>query len=155
MYLIYTGSKDTYITNKIIDGAFSASDANVGQAGTIDMFKLYDETPLNGLTGSSEISRGLIKFDFSPLRALTASAIDINDSSFRVKMKLHNLLGGNAVPTNFTLVAAPLSMSFREGFGRDVSAFSDLDTANFYTASVSSGTPNTWFLSGAKIKAGY
>tara|TARA_B100000700_G_scaffold295202_1_gene357891 strand:+ start:1625 stop:3163 length:1539 start_codon:yes stop_codon:yes gene_type:complete len=149
MYLIYTGSKDTYITNKIIDGAFSASDANVGQAGTIDMFKLYDETPLNGLTGSSEISRGLIKFDFSPLRALTASAIDINDSSFRVKMKLHNLLGGTAVPTNFTLVAAPLSMSFREGFGRDVSAFSDLDTANFYTASVSSGTPNTWFLSGA------
>ena len=149
MYLIYTGSKDTYITNKIIDGAFSASDANVGKAGTIDLFKLYDETPLNGVTGSAEISRGLIKFDLSPIKALTGSVIDINDSSFKVKMKLHNLLGGTAVPTNYTLVAAPLSMSFREGYGRDVSAFADLDSANFYTASVSSGVPSTWFLSGA------
>jgi hypothetical protein len=149
MYLIYTGSKDTYITDKIIDGAFSASDANVGQAGTIDLFKLYDETILNGTTGSVEISRGLIKFDLSPLKSLTGSVIDINDSSFKVKMKLHNLLGGTAVPTNFTLVAAPLSRSFREGFGRDVSAFADLDTANFYTASIDSGSPSVWFLSGA------
>ena len=149
MYLIYTGSKDTYITNKIIDGAFSASDANVGRAGTIDIFKLYDETPLNGVTGSAEISRGLIKFDLSPLKALTGSVIDINDSSFKAKIKLHNLLGGTAVPSNFKLFVAPLSQSFREGFGRDLASFADLDSANFYTASVSSGSPVSWFLSGA------
>tara|TARA_Y100000592_G_C5475739_1_gene322162 strand:- start:2043 stop:3581 length:1539 start_codon:yes stop_codon:yes gene_type:complete len=149
MYLVYTGSKDTYITDKIIDNSFSASDANVGQAGTIDIFKLYDETVLNGTTGSAEISRGLIKFDLSPIRELTGSLIDINDSSFKVKMKLHNLLGGTAVPSNFTLVVAPLSKSFDEGFGRDLSAFSDLDVANFYTASVTSGTPSTWEVSGA------
>lgn len=149
MYLIYTGSKDTYITNKIIDGAFSASDANVGQAGTIDIFKLYDETPLNGVTGSAEISRGLIKFDLTKLKALTGSVIDINDSSFKAKVKLHNLLGGTAVPSNFTLVLTPLSQAFREGFGRDLSAFADLDSANFYTASVSSGSPVAWFVSGA------
>ena len=149
MYLIYTGSKDTYITNKIIDGAFSASDANVGRAGTIDIFKLYDETPLNGVTGSAEISRGLIKFDLSPLKALTGSVVDINDSSFKVKMKLYNLLGGTAVPTNFTMFVAPLSQSFREGYGRDIAAFADLDTANFYTASVSNGSPVLWYLSGA------
>ena len=131
MYLVYTGSKDTYITDKIIDNSFSASDANVGQAGTIDIFKLYDETVLNGTTGSAEISRGLIKFDLAPIRELTGSLIDINDSSFKVKMKLHNLLGGTAVPSNFTLVVAPLSKSFDEGFGRDLSAFSDLDVANF------------------------
>lgn len=149
MYLIYTGSKDTYITDKIIDAAFSASDANVGQAGTIDIFKLYDESLLNGSTGSVELSRGLIKFDLSPIKALTGSVIDINDSSFKVKMKLHNLLGGTAVPTNFTLVVAPLSRSFNEGFGRDLSAFSDLDTANFLTASVTAGTPAIWYASGA------
>ena len=149
MYLVYTGSKDTYITNKIIDNAFSASDANVGQAGTIDIFKLYDETVLNGATGSAEISRGLIKFDLSPIRALTGSLIDINDSSFKAKIKLHNLLGGTAVPSDFTLVVAPLSKSFDEGFGRDVGSFSDLDVANFYTASINSGTPVTWEVSGA------
>jgi len=149
MYLIYTGSKDTYITDKIIDGAFSASDANVGRAGTLDIFKLYDETPLNGVTGSCELSRGLIKFDLSPLKALTGSVIDINDSSFKAKIKLHNLLGGTAVPSNFTLVVAPLSRSFDEGWGSDLVAFSDLDSANFYTASVTSGTPATWYASGA------
>jgi len=149
MYLIYTGSKDTYVTNKIIDGAFSASDANVGQAGTIDIFKLYDETPLNGVTGSAEISRGLIKFDLSPLKALTGSVIDINDSSFKVKMKLYNLLGGTAVPSNFTMFVAPLSQSFREGYGRDLASFADLDSANFYTASVSNSSPVAWYLSGA------
>ena len=149
MYLIYTGSKDTYITNKIIDGAFSASDANVGQAGTIDIFKLYDETSLNGTTKLSEISRGLIKFDLLPLHALTGSSIDINASSFSAKIKLHNLLAGTATPSNFTLILAPLSRSFTEGSGRDLSAFADLDVANFYTASVSSGTPSTWYMSGA------
>ncbi len=149
MYLIYTGSKDTYITNKIIDGAFTASDANVGRAGTVDIFKLYNETLLGQQTGSAEISRGLIKFDFNPIRALTGSVIDINDSSFKVKMKMHNLLGGTAVPSNFTLVVAPLSKSFDEGFGRDLVAFSDLDSANFLTASVTNGSPSVWFVSGA------
>ena len=149
MYLIYTGSKDTYITNKIIDGAFSASDANVGQAGTIDIFKLYDETSLNGTTKLAEISRGLIKFDLLPLHALTGSSLDINADSFSAKIKMHNLLAGTATPSNFTLVLAPLSRSFTEGSGRDLSAFADLDVANFYTSSMSSGTPVTWHLSGA------
>ena len=44
MYLILTASSDTYITNKIIDNDYRAIDANVGRAGTIDIFKLYDES---------------------------------------------------------------------------------------------------------------
>ena len=149
MYLVFTGSKDTYITNKIIDGAFSASDANVGRAGTIDIFKLYNETMLGTQSGSHEISRGLIKFDLDPIKALTGSVIDINDSSFKVKMKLHNIIGGNAVPSNFTLVAAPLSHSFDEGNGRDLISFADLDSANFITASVTANVPTVWHVSGA------
>ena len=46
MYRILTASKDTYITNKIIDNSFRASDANVGEAGTLDLFKLYDENKI-------------------------------------------------------------------------------------------------------------
>ena len=41
MYRILTASADTYITNKIIDNSFRAKDANVGQAGTLDLFKLF------------------------------------------------------------------------------------------------------------------
>jgi len=149
VYLIFTASKDTYITDKIIDSDFRATDANVGQAGTIDLFKLYNETTLNDLTGTAEISRGLIKFDLSPLKSLTGSVIDINSSKFKVKMQLSNLVAGTATPSNFTLVVTPLSQSFREGVGRDLSSFADLDTANFVTASISNSSAVVWNVSGS------
>ena len=83
MYLILTSSKDTYITNKIIDGKFRATDANVGQAGTIDLFKLYDESTLSGEDAPVEISRALIKFDIERLKSLTGSNLDITNSTFK------------------------------------------------------------------------
>ena len=154
MYLILTASKDTYITNKIIDNKFRATDANVGEAGTIDIFKLYDESVyVSGstrITGSvRETSRGLIKFELDKLQTLTASILDLNSSKFQARLKMYDIMGGQATPSNYSLVLYPLSMSFDEGIGRDVSAFSDLDTANFITASVSNGSPALWNMSGA------
>ena len=43
MQRILTASKDTYITNKIINNSFRATDSNAGSAGTLDLFKLYNE----------------------------------------------------------------------------------------------------------------
>jgi len=149
MYLIFTASHDTYITDKIIDSSFRATDANVGQAGTLDLFKLYNETALNNLTGTAEISRAMVKFDLQPIKNLTGSVIDVNSSNFKVKMQLSNMVAGTATPSNFTLVVTPLSQSFREGAGRDLSSFADLDTANFITASISAGSAVTWNVSGS------
>jgi hypothetical protein len=154
MYLILTSSKDSYITNKIIENKFRATDANVGKAGTIDIFKLYEEsTFLSGstrITGSiRENSTGLIKFDFEKLNALTSSNLDINSSRFSAKLKMYDILGGQATPSNYSLVTYPLSMSFDEGIGSDVTSFSDLDVCNYITASYSSGSPVLWHMSGA------
>ena len=44
MFYILTASADTYITNKVIDNKFRATDGNVGRAGTLDLFKLFDES---------------------------------------------------------------------------------------------------------------
>ncbi len=44
MFYILTASADTYITNKIINNNYRATDANVGMAATLDLFKLYDES---------------------------------------------------------------------------------------------------------------
>jgi len=60
-----------------------------------------------------------------------------------------DIMGGHAVPTNFNLLLFPLSQSFDEGNGRDVSSFGDLDAANFVTASYKDGAASTWFASGA------
>lgn len=149
MIVVCTASADTYITDKIISGQFRATDANVGRAGTLDLFKLYNETALLGVTGQTEISRLLIKFDLQPLYDLTGTILDINSSNFKAYLQLFDIAGGNATPANFNLVAYPLSQSFDEGVGRDVSVFNDLDRTNFITASYSNGVNSVWFTSGA------
>lgn len=148
MIIVCTASDDTYITNKIINGSFRATDANVGRAGTLDLFKLYDETPLLSVTGQIELSRVLVKFDLQPIFDLTGTVIDINSPSFKAYLQMFDIVGGSATPSNFNLVAYPLSQSFDEGIGRDLSSFNDLDVANFITASYTS-QDNAWFATGA------
>jgi hypothetical protein len=58
LIVIATASADTYITNKLID-ALPAVSGNVGRAGTIDLFKLYDESTY--VTGTIELSRALTR----------------------------------------------------------------------------------------------
>lgn len=149
MYRILKATRDNYITDRIVRNTFRATDANVGQAGTLDLFKLYDESVLSGTTTPIELSRVLIKFDLDPLRALTGSIFSPVTSSFRATLKLHDVYGGSVTPTNFRLQVYPLSRSFDEGVGRDISLFQDLDASNWVTASVSAGSPTTWHVTGA------
>jgi len=140
MYRLLSCSKDTYICDKIIAGSRSV-DANVGHAGTLDLYKLYNETILSGISGSIvEISRLLLKFDYSQLTENIVS-----DSSFTASISLKDVYGGQITPSNFILSVYPLSKSFDEGRGFDVVSYRDLDTANFLSAS----TTTTWSISGA------
>ncbi len=149
MYLVLSASKDAYITNKIIGSSFRATDANLGQAGTLDLFKLFDENRIVGEISPIELSRGLIKFDLSPLRSLMTSKLDISDSSFKCNLVLSDVYGGQPTPTNFKLIVFPLSRSFDEGIGRDVVGYRDIDVCNFLTASVSTGQVEKWYITGA------
>lgn len=149
MYRIISASKDTYITNAVKNKK-QVTDANVGQAGTLDLFRLYNESTITGETGTvDEVSRLLIKFDLDRLRQLTGSILDIDDSSFNVTMQMKDVFGGQTIPSNYTIAVFPLSKSFDEGQGRDINSFRDLDVANFITASVSSDSPVAWSISGA------
>ena len=149
MKLFCTASKDTYITNKIIDGRLVADDANVGRAGTLDLFRLFSETLLRGSGTQDEVSRLLVKFDYSNIQALTGTKCDLNSSNFSATLKLFDVQSGHAVPSNFNVIVFPLSKSFDEGVGRDVGSFGDLDVANFLTASYSNGADSLWNTSGA------
>ncbi len=149
MKIFCSASKDTYITNKIIDGNKVVDDANVGRAGTLDLFRLYSETILNGTGSQDELSRILIKFDYSKINSLTSSKIDLNSSNFSARMRLYDVRSGHAVPANFNVIAFPLKQSFDEGVGRDVASFRDLDVANFLTASITTSGDAKWYASGA------
>jgi len=149
MQLLLTASADTYITNKIINNSFRATDANVGKAGTLDLFKLYNESELSSEENPIELSRILLKFDLSSVRDLTGSSIDLNASNFKASLKLFDVIAGQATPSNFTVSVFPLSNSFDEGIGRDISAFSDLDACNFVTRSYADGASVLWHATGA------
>jgi hypothetical protein len=155
MHRILSASKDTYITNKLINNAFRAKDANVGQAGTLDLFKLHNETALSGSSDAqTEISRILIKFPISEVTRMQNNGdIDITDSSFKCQIKLHDVYGGQSTPNNFSVILFPLAQGFDEGTGRDLVEFSDVDSSNFITASYSNGTLAKWNTEGA-MKSG-
>jgi hypothetical protein len=157
MFYILTASADTYITNKIIDNKFKATDANVGRAGTLDLFKLWDESSYvsasTRVTSSvDELSRILIKFDYNKVAELTSSSLDINHSSFNVKLELFEVVLGAPVPEDFKVVAYPLSRSWSEGSGRNTAQFTDIDAANFITASYSPSSVILWNTSGSGAK---
>ena len=151
MYRILSASKDTYITNKIINNSFRATDANVGQAGTLDLFKIHNETKLSGSDNpQTEISRLLLKFDLDKISTMQSEGkIDINSSTFKCQVKLHDVYGGQTTPSNFDLILFPLSKSFDEGPGFDVSSFRDIGAVNFVTASLIRGVASTWNTAGA------
>jgi hypothetical protein len=151
MYRILSASKDTYITNKIINSSFRATDANVGQAGTLDLFKIYNETKLSGSAApQSELSRLLLKFDLAPILSMqNQGKIDINSNNFKCLVNLHDVYGGQTTPKNFDIILFPLSKSFDEGSGFDVSSFRDIDAVNFVTASTRRGVVSAWNLPGA------
>jgi len=144
MYIIATASADTYITNKIVDG-FMTKDANVGRAGTLDLFKLYNET-ISGSTGyHTELSRVLIKFDLGRIRQLASGSLDFSSNTFGAKIRLKQVETNLPVPRNFTISLFPLARQFDEGDGRDVASFADVDTCNFLSSSLNTA----WSASGA------
>ena len=148
MYRIIPCVKDTYITDKIIKSSRSL-DSNVGQAGTLDLFKLYNETYLQGFEDVYEKSRILMHFDLDVIREMTGSLVNFADPSFKCYLSLTNIYSGLPVPSNFSVAVNPLAKEFDEGRGFDVIKFSDKDTANWLTSSYSSGVSTLWSLSGS------
>jgi len=142
MYRILRPTADSYITNKLILGArpgnTSSADANVGMAGTLDLFKLYNETALPSGSSGIELSRALLKFDLTGALPVTSS------TNFKAYLKLSSVYGGQTTPSNFNLNLSPLAKGFSEGVGFDVVAYRDLDAVNWFTASINGSTVTTW-----------
>lgn len=149
MYKILRSDKDTYVTDKVVRQA-RVTGSNVGAAGTLDLFKLYGAS-MSGSTPNTEVSRLLIHFDLDPLRtAMSQGRLDPGDPSFWCKMHLYDVYGGQPTPANFEVSVFPLSASFDEGLGRDVTYYSDSHIANW----LSSSTGTAWYVTGCSLAAG-
>ena len=151
MFRSLNADKDTYITDKFVDGVRAIS-GNVGIAGSLDLFKLYGITTSgSNKVPLTELSRILLHFDLEPIRELSNSGkINISHPSFRCHLNLKDVYGGQTTPNEFTVSVFPLSASFDEGFGKDTAYFSDKDVCNFLSSSKNS----VWFITGCGLGGG-
>lgn len=146
MIKIVKADKDAYITNKVISGERKIN-SNTGGSGTLDLFKLYGAT-FSGSSPNTELSRILIHFDISEVKTLVNQGkIDFSDSSFWCKMYLKDVYGGQTTPSNFDVSVFPLSASFSEGVGKDITYFSDYDRCNWSSSSIES----MWYTPGCDL----
>lgn len=155
MFKVLYASKDAYIQNRVINGTFQVS-GNSGQAGSLDLFKLYGYTSTQTVSGAIpnvELSRLMVQFDLQPLRDMvSAGQVDPGNASFSCRMHLYDVYGGQPTPDNFTVVVYPLSASFDEGHGRDVVYYSDYDICNWMSSSLASGS---WVVTGCVAGGAY
>jgi len=142
MIKVLQAISDTYITNRIIRGV-SQKYSNVGQAGSIDLFKIKSKVRNSDgdLETFIEYSRGLIKFDLTEAqRLIQDEKIDINHGSFWAKLSLKDAYAGQTTPRMFQVDVNRLRKHFDEGVGKDVVLYSDLDAGNFVSSSFDIGT---------------
>lgn len=159
MQLIITSSKDTYITNKIIDNSYRCSNSNVGYASTLDLFKLYEESGLlvDGSFVTSAVSEDstlLLKFDYDLIGNLTSSILNFSSNNFKAVLELSDVSSGLQKPHGFFAICNPLAKIFEEGNGFDVNSFSDIGSCNYLTSSYISSSPVVWNTPGAKSGGG-
>lgn len=150
MYRSFKCEKDCYITNRVVKSV-QQTGSNTGQAGTIDIYKLYGITS-TGTSSNTELTRGLLKFNIDSLQEdYAAGKIDIESPSFRAYVEMKDIYGGQTTPYNFTLQLIPLSKSFDEGSGKDIVYYQDKDVCNYITSSYTGGSYQFWNLPGAGL----
>tara|TARA_R110002110_G_scaffold113330_1_gene281463 strand:- start:2677 stop:4173 length:1497 start_codon:yes stop_codon:yes gene_type:complete len=124
----YTAYKDNTITNAYKANLETrATGSNMGLADSMEIFSIYAQANSSSL----EAARVLVQFPVSSsdpgttiLSDRTAGKIPAS-GSVGFYLKLANVVSTTTVPRDFTLVVSPVSQSWEEGYGVDLSNYSD------------------------------
>lgn len=152
----YLANADNTITN-----AFDATlttrgtGSNMGASDILEVFNIYGQT--SGSTGyTTEESRILINFPISAINSDRTSGYIPASGSVNFVVKLYNAEHSSTTPTEFTLVVAPISRSWTEGFGLDMDEYTDRGVSNWISASSTSGWTNQGgdFITGSGASTG-
>lgn len=138
----YFINKDCDITNSYKEGlVYSGSLSNDGQADSLQIFSIYNQTGFETSTLFNRKSRILLELDFTDfIEDISNQVIPIQNNQYFIK--LFNVKHHENLPKGFELDVMPLSRSFNEGLGLDQDNFTDLDEANWYYASTGTAWTN-------------
>ena len=118
----YTASADTTITNAFKSNLVTrGTGSNMGYADSIEIFSIYGQTSSSTDGQSQELSRGIIKFPVSSISADRTAGNIPGSGSVTFYLKMFNARHPWTLPQDFTLVVAPVSTSWAEGTGLDMS----------------------------------
>ena len=137
----FYATQDNTITNAYKQNLTKrATGSNMGASDILEVFSIYGQAT----TSSSEYSRVLVQFDTTAMAA-SRSAGDIPASgSVNFYLRMFNCPHQATTPSEFTLVAAPISSSWDEGTGLDMDEYKEEDTSNWISRSVG----NAWSVEG-------
>ena len=131
----YVANKDTTITNAYMANLKTrAVKSNMGESDILEIFSLYGQVEPT----SSESSRILLDFPISDILQDRNMLALPKSGSVQFVLKLSNAEHGSTTPRKFNLNVYPLSGTWEEGFGLDMENYSDLDTANWLSSSLTS-----------------
>ena len=132
----YTASADTTITNAFKSNLVTrGTGSNMGYADSIEIFSIYGQTSSSTDGQSQELSRGVIKFPVTSISADRTAGNIPGSGSVTFYLKMFNARHPWTLPQDFTLVVAPVSSSWAEGTGLDMSEYTDIGKSNWFSAS--------------------
>ena len=102
----YIATKDTTITNLFIGDEESTSrvtGSNTGQSDTLEVFSIYNRVSSSTSGPSSELSRVLIEFPVSTIKADRLAQTLPASGSVSYFLNLYNTPHNSTVPTSFNL----------------------------------------------------
>jgi len=141
----YTATADTTITNAYkADMITRGTDGNMGASDTMEVFSIYAQAA----SGSAEAARSLVQFSTTDIASDRASDYIPASGSVSFYLRLFNAEHAQTTPTNFTMTVTAVSRSWREGLGLDMEGYTDLDNANWVTASSGAAGPVLWTAEG-------
>ena len=127
----FTASADTTITNAFESNLrLRGTGSNMGYADSLEIFSISgQESGSNGQ--SQELSRALIEFPVSHISASRAAGNLPASGSVSFYLRMFNARHPFTLPQGFTLVIEPVTASWTEGTGLDMSSYKDLGQANW------------------------
>lgn len=133
-------NRDNWITTKLgPDGVTPATGSNHGADPVLSVFANKSNTP-----GGSELGRILIQFPITELSGKIFSEKTIPSGNVSYYLKMFNMLHGDTVPTSYDLYVFPLTRSWDEGSGVELS-YLDVGYSSWISASSVSG----WLATGS------